>query len=181
MRDESSDTTSQAAPKSRLRTTNRWLLAAILLLAAVASFLGVYRSRPQTEVAPKTFAMGWRPVASQSGHGSAQTESFHIETGQWRIKWAATLEADAGSARSTESQATPSETEQVSPANEFRLAVHSAVSGRFMAMAVDHQGPGSGVAYVAEEPRPFFLVIQSEDHHWTVEVEEGLGGEQKPK
>ena len=72
--------------------------------------------------------MGWRPIISQAGRGNAQTESFQIDTCQWRIKWTATAEGGP-----------------VSPGNALRIAVHSSVSGRMMTVAVDEQGAGSGL------------------------------------
>jgi hypothetical protein len=41
---------------------------------------------------------------------------------------------------------------------------------------VDHKGEGSGVAYVTEDPRQFFLVIESSGVDWNVWVEEGVVG-----
>lgn len=105
--------------------------------------------------------MGWSPVASWSGHANYQTDSFNIETGQWRIKW----EADRAQSSGNEA---------------FRVIVHSAISGRFVTVAVDHQGAGSGTAYVSEDPREFFLVVESSGVNWKVWVEEGVvGGDQK--
>ncbi len=179
MRDEFPDTTNAALPKSRSRKTRRWLLAAILLLAAVALILGVYRPRPQPEAVSKTFAMGWRPIISQSGHGNTQTETFQIDTGQWRIKWATKFEAKATPAQAARPQTAQTEAKRASLTNKFRLSVHSGVSGRFMTVALDHHGAGSGIAYVAEEPRMFFLAIESAGLDWTVHVEEGIVGERQ--
>ncbi len=134
----------------------------VVVLAAAAWVAGAYWPRPQTEAAPKELVMGWRPILSQSGSGTVQTESFPIDTGQWRIKWtaAATSDTDSGT-------------------DQFRVGVHSAVSGRLMTVAVDTQQAGEGVAYVAEEPRPFFLSIESSGLEWTVRIEEGTWGERQ--
>ncbi len=115
------------------------------------------QSAPET--APKPAVMGWSPVAAWSGHANYQTDSFNIGTGQWRIKW----EADAA---------------QPSARANFRVTVHSSISGRFVTVAVDHQGPGSGIAYVSEDPREFFLVVESTGADWKVAVEEGTVGEE---
>lgn len=144
--------------------SRRRRLAAVAALATIGLIAGVYWPRPQVQTAPKELAMGWRPILSQAGRGSAQTESFQIDTGQWRIKWTATAEGGP-----------------VSPGDALRIAVHSAVSGRMMSVAVEEQGAGSGVAYVAEEPRPFFLSIESSGLEWTVQVEEGWWGEREKK
>ena len=164
------------------RKTRRWLLVLILLLAAAGLIFGLYWPRPRAKASSRTFAMGWRPVVSWSGHGNTQTESFAIETGQWRIKWATKPQA-----RDSQTHATPAQTaqsgqlqsegKQVVPMNKFRLVVHSSVSGRFVTVAAEHQGAGNGIAYLAEEPRQFFLVIESGGLDWTVQVEEGVEGE----
>ena len=82
-----------------------------------------------------------------------------MESGQWRIRW--------------ETSDMP-----FSSAGTFRAIVHSSVSGRFVEVAVEHQGAGKGVAYVAEDPRQFFLDIESRGVDWKVAVEEGVIGEE---
>jgi len=60
-------------------------------------------------------------------------------------------------------------------------AIHARVLSSFadspLLVAVDRHGPGHDVAYVTEDPRPFFLVIESENLDWSVEVDEGLPGQ----
>lgn len=82
-----------------------------------------------------------------------------MDSGQWRIRWETSDKRSPG-------------------AGTFRAIVHSTVSGRFVDVAVEHQGAGSGVAYVAEEPRQFFLVIESTGVDWKVAVDEGVVGEE---
>ena len=62
-------------------------------------------------------------------------------------------------------------------AGSFHVVVHSAVSGRPLQEAVEHQGDGRGVAYVTEEPRLFHLVIDSNGLDWSIAVEEAVVGE----
>jgi hypothetical protein len=114
---------------------------------------------PRSKSVPKQPLIGWRPVASWSGRGNTQTESFNMENGQWRIRW---------------------ETSDIQSSNAgtFRAIVHSTVSGRFVEVAVDHQGAGKGIAYVGEDPRQFFLDIESSGVDWKVAVEEGVIGEE---
>jgi hypothetical protein len=145
---------------SRAVQGRRQLIGAAVALAAVGLVASVGSLLQQPEAAPKVMAMGWSPVFSLSGRGSTQTESFEIDTGQWRIKW--TVESEEG---------------HDAPEREFRVGVHSTVSGRLMNVAVDQQGRGDGIAYVAAEPRPFFLSIESSGLEWTVQVEEGVFGE----
>ncbi len=99
--------------------------------------------------------VGWRPITTFSGRGNSQTESFNIESGQWRIKWQTTNETEPGQ-------------------GAFRLTVHSAVSGRPLMQAVDHRGAGHDVAYVNEDPRLYHLVIESANEDWSVAIEEAV-------
>lgn len=131
-----------------------------LATVLIPAVLMTVSCRPQPAAAPKQSELGWRPIVSWSGQGNTQTDSFNIGSGQWRIKWETTHE-------------------QVPGKGTFVLKVHSLVSGRFVQTAVDHKGAGRGVAYVAEEPRAFFLVIESHGVDWTVSVEEGVVGERE--
>jgi hypothetical protein len=108
--------------------------------------------------APPKMEMGWRPIASWSGHGDIQTEEFETHTGQFRIKWATSNEAVPGKGK-------------------FKLILHSSVSGRWVADAADVTGISSGVSYQAEEPRQFFLIVESSGEDWNVSVQEGEMGE----
>ena len=107
-----------------------------------------------------TRQIGWRPIDSWTGRGDTQTDSFNIESTQWRIKW--------------ETKGAPSP-----GAGRFHLAVHSAVSGRIIMEAVEHQGDGKGVAYVTEDPRLYHLVIDSAGVDWSIAVEEAVAGDIK--
>ena len=134
------------------------------LLLAMAALFGCGRGPdPKTEApqsqAPKAAAkpptVGWRPIASFSGRGDSQTESFNIESGQWRIKWV------------TRNETAPE-------AGTFKVTVHSAVSGRPLMLAVDHRGAGHDTAYVNEDPRLYHLVIESANVDWSVSIEESV-------
>jgi hypothetical protein len=124
------------------------ILLATLALAAIGC-------GPQTKREVKSPLVGWRPIGTWSGRGTTQTESFNIESGQLRIKW------------ETKNDASPE-------AGTFKVMVHSAVSGRPIALAVEHQGAGRDTAYVTDEPRLYHLVIESSDVDWTVAVEEAV-------
>jgi hypothetical protein len=56
----------------------------------------------------------------------------------------------------------------------FRVTVHSEVSGRPLLVAVDHQGVGQDTVYVNEDPREFYLVVDSGDLDWKIVVDEGF-------
>lgn len=57
---------------------------------------------------------------------------------------------------------------------QFVLTVNSAVSGRPLTQLVDHEGPGEGFGYVNDDPRSYYLVIDSHDLDWTVTVEQSI-------
>src|SRR5579864_2554418 len=109
-----------------------------VLLLAVALLASGCRSETKREAKPPL--VGWRPIGQWSGRGNTQTDSFNIESGQMRIKWETKNEASPG-------------------AGTFRVMVHSAVSGRPIALAVEHRGAGRDTTYVTDEPRLYHLVI----------------------
>ena len=121
-------------------------------MLAVCATVGC-RSESPSRVKPGT--VGWRPVGTWSGHGNTQTESFNIESGQLRIKWETKHEIAPG-------------------VGKFKLMVNSGVSGRLIALAVEHQGPGKDTAYVSDEPRLYYLDIESSNLDWSVKVEEAV-------
>jgi len=53
------------------------------------------------------------------------------------------------------------------------------VSGRPIALGVEHKGNGKGIAYVSEDPRLYHLVIDSKNLDWSFTVEEAVVGEPK--
>ena len=111
---------------------------------------GGCRDKPKVNI--QQTLVGWRAVGSFAERGNSQTESFNIESGQWRIKWATT------------------------GTGMFQMTVHSAVSGRPLGVPVEHRGTGHGIDYVNEDPRLYHLVIESSDVDWSVAVEEAVVG-----
>jgi hypothetical protein len=130
-------------------------LKMVLIVAALAT--GACRSQPEPKVESKPAAVGWRPIETFSGHGSTQTQSFNIESLQWRIKWETKNEMPPGT-------------------GTFQVTVHSAVSGRPLQLAVDYRGVGHGIGYVNEDPRLYHLVIESSNVDWSVAIEEAVVG-----
>jgi len=100
---------------------------------------------------------GWTPIASWSGRGIRQSETFTMLRHEWRVRWEAKAEANA-------------------PAPALLVSVHSADSGRVLAVPVDHEGSGSGVVEVVEEPRQFYLTFEGTGVEWSVTVEEARDG-----
>jgi hypothetical protein len=109
--------------------------------------------------APKP-VVAWRTIGSWSGRGNRQTESFRSDTGTLRINWTTSSQSngDGGGA------------------GAFRVAAHSAISGRLLEQAVEHRGTGSGVGYVNQDPHVFYLLIESDGVNWTFSVDEAIAG-----
>lgn len=74
-------------------------------------------------------------------------------TGALRVKWEAKGPADG----------------------TFQLTIHSSISGRPLQLAVDQKGPGADTAYVNEDPRVFFAVIEANNMEWSFSVDEAMG------
>lgn len=60
------------------------------------------------------------------------------------------------------------------------VTVHSADSGRILAAPLDHVGAGSGVVEIVEEPRQFYLTVESAGVDWVLRVEESGGRTRRP-
>ena len=103
----------------------------------------------------RTPTVVWRTLGSWSGRGSMQTEPFISDTGSLRLRWETSSEAAPGT-------------------GIFRVTVHSDVSGRPLVLAVDARGVRRDTTYVSEDPRPFFLSVESANLDWTVVAEEGV-------
>lgn len=93
-----------------------------------------------------------RPVGTWQGRGNS-TIGVVSDTGRFHISWQARNEQPAGS-------------------GTFRLAVHSAVSGRPIQLIAEQRGEGGGRADVADDPRPYNLMIDSANLDWSVSVDE---------
>jgi hypothetical protein len=109
---------------------------------------------------PKPVTLRWHPIAAWTGHGSQQTDSFEMGNAEWRIKWETSKESSPGAGR-------------------FKVTVNSAISGRPLINAVDIKGVDHDITYVTEDPRLFYLVIDSNDVNWAITVEESLITEAK--
>jgi hypothetical protein len=112
----------------------------------------------KTAARPAATSVAWRQLGSWSGHGNAQTESFSSDTGTLRVRW---------QARATDGNS--------STTTPFRLAAHSAISGRLLQPVVEHTGPGEGIGYVQQDPHVLYIVVESGALAWTVTVEEAVG------
>jgi hypothetical protein len=109
--------------------------------------------RSERKVEATSAPLAWQKIGSWSGHGNAQTDSFDIGFSQCRIRWEARNENPPGQ-------------------GTLHITVNSAVSGRELALAVDHRGVGRDLAYVGVDPHFSYLVIESTNVDWSVTVEE---------
>jgi hypothetical protein len=109
----------------------------------------------------RTPTVVWRKLGTWSGHGSMQTDPFISDTGSLRLRWETSREAAPGT-------------------GTFRVTLHSDVSGRSLLVAVDVRGVGRDTTYVTEDPRPFFLVVDSANLDWTVEADEAVAATAPP-
>jgi hypothetical protein len=110
---------------------------------------------PETPASTRRGEAVWERLGQWSGQKSLQTESFTSDTGAFRITW------------DTHAGQTPGE-------GTFLLTLHSAISGRPLQIAVDHRGPGGGTAYVNDDPRVFFAVVEASNIKWSFTVHEAV-------
>lgn len=108
---------------------------------------------PQAAAAAPKSETVWEHLGKWAGKQSIQTESFTGLTGALRVKWEA----------------------KGPPDGTFQLTIHSSISGRPLQVAVDQKGPGADTAYVNEDPRVFFAVVESTNMEWSFSVDEAMG------
>ena len=128
--------------------------SAVLLI--ILAMLASCRTRPTRS---SREIVVWRNLGSWSARGSSQTEAFTSDTGMLRVRWEARNEDAHGPDGRT---------------GTLRVTVHSAVSGRPLVAAVNHAGAGQDTVYVNEDPREFYLVVDSQHLEWKVAVDEGI-------
>jgi len=134
--------------RSKIHHSVTLAVAAALLTAAC----GAPAPKPVQEQ-----VVAWKNLGEWSGRGNAQTESFIGLTGSLRMRWRTKNEAPAGS-------------------GTFRLTLQSAISGRPLQETVDQKGPGEGTAYAAEDPRAFYVLVESANLDWSFTVDEAIFG-----
>ena len=138
--------------------TRRRVATTLLIAAIFTQGIALIGCKSAAKPEPKPRPVGWRHIGDWSGRGSTQTESFNIEGTLWRIRW------------ETKGEETPG-------TGTFVVMVHSAVSGRPIALGVEHNGNGKDTAYVSEDPRLYHLVIESSGVDWSFTVEEAVVGD----
>lgn len=126
-----------------------------LLFAALLSTLAACEARPAPLAQTPAVATRWHSLGAWSGRGNRQTESFDVTTGALRLRW------------ETRNARAPG-------AGTFRVSLHSAISGRPLQTFVERDGTGAGTAYVEDDPRVSYLVIESDHVEWTAALEEAV-------
>jgi len=91
-----------------------------------------------------------------------ETNSFPSSSGYLRFTWETSNETKPGEGR-------------------FKLILGSSISGRLIQVVVDSQGASRDVSYVSEEPRTFYLKVESANEDWKVTVDEGFSATIEPK
>jgi hypothetical protein len=99
----------------------------------------------------------WHKLGEWSGTGNLQTETFTCDSGGLRLRWETRAETRPGAGR-------------------FKMAVHSAVSGRPLQVMVDMHGTGKDVEFFSDDPRIMYVVIEASGLEWTVGVDEAVPG-----
>ena len=94
-------------------------------------------------------------MGAWSGVGVMQTEAFISTTGTLRVQW-------------------ETRNERVPGQGIFSVMLHSGVSGRSLLPVVEHRGTGRATAYVSEDPREFFFVVDAKHLDWSLTVDEGV-------
>ena len=104
---------------------------------------------------PRKNIVLWQPLGSWSGHDNVQTPSFVSNTGYLRVTWETSHETKPN-------------------AGVFRLTVGSSISGRPLQVVVDFHGVGHNTAYVNEDPRTFYALVESSNVDWKFAIDEGV-------
>jgi hypothetical protein len=125
--------------------------AALACASFVSSACGGGRG-PENRAAHET---SWQHVATFSGRGNAQLETFPIGGWTWRVQWETKNESPAGT-------------------GTFTVTAHSGDSGRQLAEIADVHGVDHDTTYITELPHRYYLVVNSSNVDWRLVVEEAV-------
>jgi outer membrane biogenesis lipoprotein LolB len=114
---------------------------------------------PASETKPGVI---WQHVGSWSGRGDVETNSFPGSSGYFRFTWETSGETRTGEGR-------------------FKLILGSSISGRALEVVVDSKGASHDVGYVSEDPRTFYIKVESANENWKLTVDEGFSATVEPK
>jgi hypothetical protein len=131
------------------------------LLSALCTLL-LLPSCFQPPPKPAQQTLIWEHAGSWSGRGDLETNSFPASSGYLRFTWETSNETKPGEGR-------------------FKLILGSSISGRPIQVVVDSKGASHDVAYVSEDPRTFYIKVESANEDWKVIVDEGFSATIEPK
>jgi hypothetical protein len=148
-----------------LRLPNRWIAGAITVIGLVLVGVSAEDQPAEPELpsevstpartvqTPEEYEpeASWREVASWTGSGIKETETFDVQSHEWRIRWTAANEAFQG-------------------AGILQIMVYEG-DGALKTLAANKQGVGEDVSYVRGDG-PHYLMINSGNVDWTVIVED---------
>lgn len=120
----------------------RMILAAVCVAMLVTPALASYGYVPTAE---------WRTVASWKGEGIKDTETFSVQSREWRITWETKNEKMAG-------------------ASIIQIYVYNE-KDELVTLAANKQGVGKDTSYVRGQGK-FYLKINSANVEWSVLVED---------
>src|SRR4029078_8484635 len=138
----------------------RLLLIPLVSFVLAVVFLLPACTQPPSKPAKQTII--WHHAGSWSGRGDLETESFPASSGYLRFTWETSNETKPGEGR-------------------FKLILGSSIGGRPLTVVGDSKGAGRDVAYVSEEPRTFYIKVESANENWKVTVDEGFPATIEPK
>jgi hypothetical protein len=131
-------------------------MSAFVLFAPFVFSLSACETPPaRAAQTPAPAVTTWRPLGTWEGRGDRQSDSFDVVTGAMRLRWQTSGGSDAAEGR-------------------LRVSLYSAISGRPLQVIVDRTGPGSDTAYLEDEPRVSYLVIESDRVDWTLTLDEAV-------
>jgi outer membrane biogenesis lipoprotein LolB len=143
----------------------RYEVRRLLLIPLASSLILVGLLLPSCSQAPPKPAQQtviWQHAGSWSGRGDLESNSFPASSGYLRFTWETSDETKPGEGR-------------------FKLILGSSISGRLMQVVVDSKGASHDVAYVSEDPRTFYIKVESANENWKVTVDEGFSATVEPK
>jgi hypothetical protein len=151
-------------PRAAARGSIQCLVAVVGLLPLAAAGCVIFPAAEAEAGKPQPHrqqaeGVVWQPLGTWAGSGSTQSESFIGNSGAFRVRWEAREASEAGAA-----------------AGELRVTLHSAVSGRPIVTAVDVRGAGQGESIVSDDPRVYYVQVDSANLDWRFTVEEGVFG-----
>lgn len=135
---------------------SNYSITRFLVVVGLGLSIGCHRDQPAPTATREVVV--WNPIGKWSGSGAMQTSSFQSATGSFRVQWETHNE------------------QPVEKGGRFRLTLHSAISGRPLVEVVDKHGVGSDLEYVHEDPRVFYMVVDSANLDWSFSVEERMVG-----